>query len=121
MRKHNFPVKFLASYRWLLRHHKQEDGELLVETDNIYFQDGSNDLNQQGLAYFHLLLANELQFHRIKYRWNGMPVVEKKAISQARKVLPMGHGMKALGLGGGVGGRKSLQKGFGKRRVSAPV
>ena len=53
-------------------------GEVTTEVDEMYYASGSNSLNQQGWAHLHLLLADELKLRRIKYKWEGMPLVERK-------------------------------------------
>ena len=81
--RHDYPVKFIAAHKWLLKRSKI-GSDVKVEADGIYYVDGTNTY---GLAHLHLLLANELQLRKIKYQWQGMPVVVKKAGMSAWKVL----------------------------------
>ena len=62
-----FPVQFLAAYRWLLKRVKNPDDSITTEVDRIYYQPGTDNLNDQGLVHFHLLLAKELKLRKINY------------------------------------------------------
>ena len=83
VRRKKFPIRFIAGHKWLLKRVKSPDG-IRTDVDNIYYVPGTNNLNEHGLAHLHLLLAQELKLRWIKYKWNGMPVVEQRA---CRKVL----------------------------------
>ena len=85
IRRKGFPLKFLPAYKWLLKWVKTPHGTF-TEVDGIYYIDGSNDLNEHGLAHLHLLLAHECQLRRIKYQWKGMPEVVQQKTRQ--KVFP---------------------------------
>ena len=78
--KRGYPLQFIPAYKWLLKWVKHPDGTFEVQVDGIYYVEGTNDLNESGQAHLHLLLARELQLRTIKYKWQGMLVVEHKKV-----------------------------------------
>ena len=76
VRRKQYPVTFLTAHKWLLKRVKTPgDDRVRVEIDHMFFEENSNQLNEQGLWHLHLLMAKELGLRKIKYAWSGMPVV----------------------------------------------
>ena len=80
VRKKSYPVIYLPAYKWLLKRVQNLDDSMDTEVDLIYFENGTDQLNAQGLVHLHLLLAGELQLCRINYKWEGMPVVDRRPV-----------------------------------------
>ena len=112
----NYPVVFLPVYKWLLKRVKHPDGSFTTEADLIYFEQNSDELNAHRLAHLHLLVAGELDLRRIKYKWKGMPIVNKQ--NQSRQVMDRITGLQSSGTGNGHGAIKHLRKGHGNRLKS---
>ena len=79
IRRKQYPVTYYAIHKWfLIRVKNPEQQEVRIQVDPIYYSQGSNHLNQQGLAHFHLLLAGFLHLRKVKYEWKEMPLVVKR-------------------------------------------
>ena len=100
-----YPLKFITAYKWLLKRVKNPDGTVDTEPDLIYYEQASNWLNAQGLAHLHLLLAQKLNLRRIKYCWEGMPMVSRR-VRKRRVGIPQEEGKEVVSL-------RQLRKGHG--------
>ena len=86
VRRKNYPVKYITAHKWFLKREQHEDGTLHVVPDLIYYyRDFQLNLNEQGLAHLHLLIAKQLKLCRIDYSWEGMPLVKVKHTRQISK------------------------------------
>ena len=59
VRKKKYLVCYLSCHKWLLKRVKnpEQPEKISVKVDNIYYHDGTNVLNEQGLVHLHLLMA----------------------------------------------------------------
>ena len=76
--KQRYPVWLVTAHKWFLKRVKNPDESIDIEEDGIFFEDGSDAINQNGQIHLHLLLAQVLQLQKISYEWSGMPVVNRK-------------------------------------------
>ena len=118
VRQKRIPVKYVSSHKWFLKRVKSPDGSCQIEVDTIYYEEGSDQLNQDGQVHLHLFLANMLRLKRIYYEWTRMPVVKRRE-SHGRVFQQLGQ---TNVLGREVGNiLKQLKKGHGNRQVSCKL
>ena len=85
IRKKQYPVTYVAAYKWLLRRLVRANDVIDIQPDPMYFYPGTPHLNSDGLNHMYLLLAKFMQLRMdIQYEWSGMPIVQAK---QKRRVL----------------------------------
>ena len=78
-RKKDYPIWYLPAQQWLLKRVEDERGNKRMLPDTSLYQVGTNDLNDVGLKHLYLLLAKELRLRKIRYDWEGPPVMFERA------------------------------------------
>ena len=111
--KRRYPVQLVTAHKWFLKRVKNPDESIDIEEDGIFFEEGSDAINQNGQIHLHLLLARVLQLRKISYEWSGMPVVNRKIQSK--------FSLLGKGKGSVVEVPHQMRKGHGNRLKSGRV
>ena len=106
------PVSYVPAYKLFLKWVKNPDNSFDIETDNIYYEQGSNGISPNGQVHLHLLLVKMLGLEQIHYEWQGMPVVRRQS---GRRVMED----RTLGVKDQKRMPKQLKKGHGNRICGA--